>query len=140
MGVAYNYEIYTNHPEIITSRWIRQLTVSISWLNPENDTPLKTIALDTSEEQCRLLVETKTCGIFKMVFNEGRWEHIQDAEGPGSYAASNTYTVQNCYVQAINLEKQCDEKSCTTIAPFGAIKSTDNFYTHNHKTIVWERS
>ena len=78
VGIAYDYEIYTNHPETITypcylcSRWISQQTVSISWLNTENDTPLKTIALDTSEEQCRLLVETKTCGIFKMVFNEGR--------------------------------------------------------------------
>ena len=145
-SVAYDYEIYTNHLETITypgylcSRWLSQFTVEKNWLNIENDKPLKKIALDTSEENCRLLIETKNCAGVRMVFNEGRWEYIQDADGPGSYEATITYTVQNCYVQAIHLEKQCDEESCSTITPFGVINSTDNFYTHNHKTIVWERS
>ena len=50
------------------------------------------------------------------------------------------YETLNCIVKPINLEKKCTPKSCKIVTPFGAMNSSDGYFSHNHATIVWEPS
>ena len=142
-NILYDYLIYTDRPENIPfkaklcSRWIDQLIVSRSWLDQEQDKPRR-IPIDTSEWECRELIENKNCGKNQMTFKDERWEYIQEAVGPGKWWTDVTYEELNCFLdEEVMLQKNCNQELCTIITPFREINETERYYSHNHNTIVF---
>jgi hypothetical protein len=153
--ILYDYSIFTDHPESINfpayicSRWKKQLIIQSSILIllsfTERD---KTFPIDTSEKECRDLVMRKKCESYDMVHDrqsgengERTWQYEKEPSGPRSWWLGGiTYETTNCLLKEITLKKYCDEESCYILTPYGKVTSTGGFYSHNHNTIVWEKS
>lgn len=144
--VAYN--ISTNQPETISfpaylcATWLKKFSIKKDWLNAPDRRPMVTIPLDTDESQCRNLLVRRKCHDHEMTNTDSKtWQYIVDPEGDGKYWDTVEYQTTNCLLKLITLQKKCDDKSCTISTPFGEINGTEeNFYIHNHNTIIWESS
>lgn len=151
--IQYNYIVKTILPEtihfpaFICSKWIKQLIVKTSFIFSVSEKQ-NTIAVDLSEEECRNLVLKKRCGDKEMsdtikTGEEGNhsWEHLEDPIGPGNWwLGSVVYEATNCIVKQTILKKMCNEEHCTLVTPYGKVNTSSGFYSHNHNTIVWEKS
>lgn len=141
-----DYEIWSSRPETITfpaticTRHVRRKQVYTDFVFG-TDTVYDTIPLDTTEQECRSLLEFKKCGPRQMVpTDNGGWQHQEEPYGIGSWLRETTFETTNCIVKPINLEKKCTRQNCTIITPFGLINSTVGYHSHNHATIVWDPS
>lgn len=142
---AVNYQIYTSHQETIDfaaflcRRWINQLTVTSNIFDYKINN-FKDIPMETTESDCRNLIQSKLCDGKQMLHQGEMWAYQEEATGDGSWLYPVTYVRENCIVKPVKLQKKCNEEYCSVVTPFGDINTTETFYSHSHNTMVWEPS
>lgn len=129
---------YVSIPGYLCSSWKKQKTVTTFFWS-STDTVFSTTAIDVTEQDCKKMVETKSCAGLPMAQEEPDiWKLNLEPTGEGRWWSKETYEMINCEVKALNLSRECEKDSCPMFTPFGQLNPKLGYKTRNHVTLIWD--
>ena len=124
-------------PAYICARWKNIKIVSTNFFG-QIITVRDKIALDTSEEECKIMQQAKRCNDNQMTLYENKWTFNVEPDVYPYWLRTTTVFLIGCTVEEVTLEQEHENESIPT--PLGTVLITEAFHSHNHLTIIWDKT
>ena len=137
------YSVYTEirgetkFPGFLCARWKQQKHITMSFFGQRVIVPDK-IALETSPMECWTMYESRRCNDNPMTISENKFVFDQEPAEDGWWLSTIVSETVNCVVEKVQLYQEDEGHSFPT--PLGTASASAGSLSHNHITLVWDKS